>query len=287
MSVPTGDDSLAWSPLMPDLSPYVRAALISRLRAGGCVYAEKEAELLVDAAASVATLTAMVERRVAGVPLEQILGWADFCGLRLAVEPGVFVPRRRTQLLVQQAAALLTPGAVVVDLCCGSGAVGAALAAATLRSAGAWVDLHASDLDPVACRCAQRNLTGRGSVHQGDLYAPLPARLRARVDVLVANAPYVPTAAIPLMPAEARVHEPLPALDGGPDGMDVQRRVIAEAPAWLLAGGHLLVETSQHQAAATCESFAAAGLFPHVIRSDDLDATVVIGVAPGSADAGG
>jgi release factor glutamine methyltransferase len=271
---------------MPVSSPHVRTAVVSLLQAGGCVYADEEAGLLIDAATSTAALTAMVQRRVSGVPLEQILGWVAFCGLRVAVEPGVFVPRRRTELLVQQAAALLTAGAVVVDLCCGSGAVGAALAADTFRPAGAWLDLHASDVDPVACRCAQRNLIGRGSVHRGDLYEPLPGRLRARVDVVVANAPYVPTAAIPFMPAEARVHEPLSALDGGPDGMEVQRRVIAEAPAWLVAGGHLLVETSEQQAAATCESFAAAGLFPRVVRSDDLDATVVIGAAAGHAGAG-
>ena len=271
---------------MPVSSPHVRTAVVSLLQAGGCVYAEEEAGLLIDAATSTAALTAMVQRRVSGVPLEQILGWADFCGLRVAVEPGVFVPRRRTELLVQQAIALLRPGAVVVDLCCGSGAVGAAVIAGSLHPAGASLDLHACDLDPVACRCAQGNLAGRGRVHQGDLYQPLPARLRARVDVVVANAPYVPTAAIPLMPAEARVHEPLSALDGGPDGMDVQRRVIADAPRWLVAGGHLLVETSEQQAAATCESFAAAGLFPRVVRSDDLDATVLIGVAPGRVGAG-
>src|SRR5919198_868550 len=104
--------------------------IVSRLRAAGCVFAEDEALLLISAAGSPGELAAMVDRRIAGLPLEHVLGWAEFCGLRIAVDPEVFVPRRRTELLVRQAIALARPGAVVVDLCCGSGAVGAALAAA-------------------------------------------------------------------------------------------------------------------------------------------------------------
>src|SRR6266702_3493316 len=106
------------------------SAVVTRLRAAGCVFAEDEARLLIAAAATPADLTAMVARRVAGLPLEHVLGWAEFCGLRIAIDPGVFVPRRRTELLVRQAAALTRSQDVVVDLCCGSGAVGAALVAA-------------------------------------------------------------------------------------------------------------------------------------------------------------
>ena len=240
------------------------------LRAAGCVFAEDEAQLLIGAASSPAGLAAMVDRRVAGVPLEHILGWADFCGLRILVDPDVFVPRRRTEFLVHQAVAVSRPGAVVVDLCCGSGAVGAALAAAVGR-----IELHAVDIDPVAVRCARRNI--RGAAYVGDLYEPLPATLRGRVDVLVANAPYVPTDEIGLMPAEARVHEPRVALDGGTDGLDVQRRVAAEAPRWLAPGGHLLVETSERQAPRTVKAFARLGLTARVATSDELNATVVIG----------
>jgi release factor glutamine methyltransferase len=207
---------------------------------------------------------------VAGLPLEQVLGWAEFRGLRIQVEPGVFVPRRRTELLVEQAAAVAPPGAVVVDLCCGTGAVGAALAAVVDR-----VVLHAADVDPAAVRCARRNVPGQ--VHQGDLYAALPESLRGRVDVLVANAPYVPTGALALMPPEARDHEARVALDGGADGLDVQRRVAAAAPGWLAPGGALLVETSEGQAPATAAAVGAAGLAVRVARDEDLDATVVIG----------
>jgi release factor glutamine methyltransferase len=169
------------------------------------------------------------------------------------------------------------PGAVVVDLCCGSGAVGAALA-----TAQAGIELYAADLDPAAVRCARRNIVpAGGQVFEGDLYAALPARLRGRVDVLVANAPYVPTGEIGLMPPEARLHEPGTALDGGPDGLAVQRRVAAAAPDWLAPGGRLLIETSERQAGLTAEWMVAAGLTAHVSTSAKLAATVVTGFGPG------
>ncbi|MCI0689335.1 MAG: putative protein N(5)-glutamine methyltransferase, partial [Sporichthyaceae bacterium] len=225
-------------------------AIVARLRAAGCVFAEDEARLLMSAAATPAELAAMVDRRAAGVPLEHIIGWAEFCGLRISVEPAVFVPRRRTEFLVHQAAALARSGrrTVVIDLCCGSGAVGVALLAALDRVQRRDVELHAVDLDPAAVRCARRNLASRARVYQGDLYAPLPASLRGSVDIIVANAPYVPTEEIRLLPPEARVHEPPSALDGGADGLQVVRRLIAGAQQWLAPGGHLLIETSELQA---------------------------------------
>ena len=257
---------------------YVNApssVIVGRLRAAGCVYAEDEAGLLTAAAKTPTDLANMVDRRVAGLPLEHILGWAEFCGLRVLVDPGVFVPRRRTELLVRQAAAVAPPRSIVVDLCCGSGAVGAAVAA---RLEGA--ELHAVDIDPAAVRCARRNIGAMGQVYEGDLYEPLPDLLRGRVNVLVANAPYVPTEAIGLMPQEARVHETRVAQDGGVDGLDVQRRVAGGASLWLAPHGNLLVETSRRQAPQTVEIFAQNGLIPRVLRDDDCDATVVIGKRP-------
>jgi release factor glutamine methyltransferase len=229
----------------------------------------------MSAAGSPAELDAMVSRRAAGEPLEQVIGWAEFCGLRIAVAPGVFVPRRRTEFLVRQAIALARPGAVIVDLCCGAGAIGAALAAAVERA-----EVHAADIDPAAVRCARQNLPA-GRVYSGDLYEPLPAGLRGRVQILAANVPYVPTAEIGYLPPEARVHEPASALDGGQDGLDVLRRVAAGASAWLAPGGHLLSETSERQAQLAQEVLAAAGLTARVVSSGDEDATVVIGRRPG------
>jgi release factor glutamine methyltransferase len=263
-------------------SPQARSELVARLRAAGCVFAEDEAALLIAAARTPADLAAMADGRAAGLPLEQVIGWAEFCGLRIAVAPGVFVPRRRTEFLVSRAVALATGGPapggplVVVDLCCGTGAVGAALAA-SLRSA----ELHASDVDPAAVACARRNLEAAGGhVYQGDLYAPLPAALRGRVTLLAANVPYIPTGQIGLLPAEARLHEPRVALDGGADGLDVLRRVAAAAPEWLAPGGHLLTETSERQAPQAAGIMAGSGLAAQVATSDELNATVVTGTRP-------
>jgi release factor glutamine methyltransferase len=260
--------------------PLSRSAVVTRLRAAGCVFAEDEADLLIAAARTPADLAAMVDRRAAGLPLEQVVGWAEFCGLRIAVDPGVFVPRRRTEFLVRQAVALARqtagPPAVAVDLCCGTGAVGVALAAAL-----DLVELHAADVDPAAVACARRNIgAAGGQVHEGDLYAPLPAALRRRIGLLAANVPYIPTEAIGLLPAEARLHEPRVALDGGADGLDVLRRVAAEAPQWLAPGGHLLTETSERQAPQAAGIIAGCGLIPQVASSDELSATVVIGTRP-------
>jgi release factor glutamine methyltransferase len=249
------------------------AAVVARLRAAGCVFAEDEARLLQAAADDPAELVTMVDRRVAGLPLEHIVGWADFYGLRIVVDAGVFVPRRRTEFLVDRAVALASPGAVVVDLCCGSGALGAALAG-TVEG----VELHASDIEPAAVGCARRNLAAVGGrVYAGDLYESLPATLRGRVDVLLANVPYVPSEAIALMPPEAREHEPHVALDGGDDGLDVARRVTAEARDWLAPGGSLLFETSESQAPHAVEIVAASGLIPQALEDDELGATVIIG----------
>jgi release factor glutamine methyltransferase len=258
-------------------------AVVARLRAAGCVFAEDEARLLLEAATG-ADLEGLVRRRTTGEPLEQVLGWAAFDGLRLVVEPGVFVPRRRTELLVRLADAALAgsaaesgvlpgpsaPTPVVVELFCGVGAVAAAL---LRRRPG--LEVVAADLDPAAVRCARRNLGDRATVVGGDLVAEVPPRLRGRVDVLVANAPYVPTAALATMPPEARLHESVLALDGGDDGLDLHRRIAAVAGEWLSPTGSLLVETSERQAGATARLFTAAGLAATIERDDELDATAV------------
>ncbi|HEX4791431.1 MAG TPA: putative protein N(5)-glutamine methyltransferase [Actinospica sp.] len=266
--------------------------LVGTLRAAGCVFAEEEAALLCAEAADADALAGLTRRRVAGEPLELVLGWAGFCGLRIAVEPGVFVPRRRTEFLARSAAALLGPGAVAVDLCCGAGAVGAALLALTGPSCGppgrpdgeptGGIELHAADIDPVAVRCARRNLAaairqGTAFVYEGDLDAPLPARLAGRVSVLTANVPYVPSAEVPLLPAEAREHEPLTALDGGADGLDVLRRAVTAGARWLGPGGSTLIEISERQTAAAAAAFRAAGLATTLLSTEEYATNVMVG----------
>jgi release factor glutamine methyltransferase len=255
--------------------------IVSRLRAAGCVFAEDEARLLVAAAPDAAALATMVQQRVDGLPLEQIVGWAEFCGLRIAVAPGVFVPRRRSEFLARQAADLgrnildsgETEELVVLDLCCGSGALGAVLAAELEQ-----VQLQASDIEPAAVECARRNLARfGGTVYQGDLFDPLPRKLRGSVHIITANVPYVPSDEIALLPAEAREHEPLRALDGGADGLAILRRVAQEAPVWLAPGGQLLVETSERQAPLAARIFTEAGLLATTAGCPELGSTVLIG----------
>ncbi len=247
-------------------------AVVARLRAAGSVFAEEEAALLTAEAADDAELAVLLERRTAGEPLEVVLGWALFRGLRIAVEPGVFVPRRRTELLAREAVRAASAGAVVVDLCCGTGAVAAAVLAAVPGA-----EVHAADVDPAATRCARRNLGGAAAVHTGDLYDALPASLRGRVGVLAANAPYVPTAAVGTMPREAREHEALVALDGGADGLDLHRRIASGAASWLAPGGRVMIETSRSQAAGTAALLRGAGLRTRIVHSSALDGTVALG----------
>ena len=293
------------------------ASVVTRLRAAGCVFAEDEAAVLLATARSPAELDALVIRRAAGEPLEQVVGWAEFAGLRIRVDPGVFVPRRRSEFLVSVAVGLgrsrlsgRSAVPVIVDLCCGTGALGLAVAAGLTVPDGmgggrpasevgtvsggpvsggpvsggpvsggpGLAGLYAADLDPTAVACARRNVEPAGGhVYVGDLFAALPDGLRGRVDILICNAPYVPTSDVAFLPAEARDHEPLVALDGGLDGLAVLRRAASGAPCWLARGGALLVETSERQAAEMAGAMTAAGLRPVVHTDEDSGATVVTG----------
>lgn len=265
-----------------------KAAITARLRSAGCVFAEQEAELLQASAEGADELARMVARRELGHPLEHVIGFAEFCGMRIAVGDGVFVPRQRTQFLADRAvglAAEATAGAiaeqgrhrgdhlVVVDLCCGSGALGAVVGNAVMG-----VELHAADIDPVAVRCAARNLESLdGNVYQGDLFSALPERLAGIIDLLLVNAPYVPSAEIVFLPAEARLYEAGIALDGGADGLTVLSRVVAGAGYWLAPGGYLLMESSRRQAPQLLDRARRAGLTGAIEQNDDLAATMVIG----------
>ena len=249
--------------------------VVARLRAAGCVWAEDEAALLESAAADAAELEVLVARRVGGEPLETVLGWVEFLGRRLVVVPGVFVPRRRTELLARttrREVVARTGRPVVVELCCGVGPVAASLDAH--RAPG--VELHVADVSEVALACALTNVPA-AAAHLGDLYDALPGRLRGRIDVLTANAPYVPTDRIADMPPEARDHEPRTALDGGVDGVDLHRRIAAGAADWLAPDGVLLVETSPGQASLTAGTMEAAGLTAGIEVDQDIGGCVAVG----------
>lgn len=233
---------------------------MERLRAAGCVFAEDEAAIL---RSTPGDLEAMVRRRVEGTPLEVVVGWAAFGGRRILVDDGVFVPRPRTEALV--AVAIGLGGSSVLDLCCGTGAVG--LVVSEALGAG----LAATDLDPAAIACARRN--GVPAL-LGDLYDPLPP---GRFDLITMVAPYVPTDDIRLLPREARLFEPRGTLDGGADGLDVVRAAVAGAPDRLTRGGWFVTEVGEAQADATAAALRNTGLTAAVVRDDEADTTVVTG----------
>lgn len=307
---------------MVDRAKMPQGTLVAALRHAGCVFAEEEATILLEQARSQEELVAMLARRIEGQPLEHIVGWAQFHGQRIQVGPGVFVPRRRSEFLVERALAVLfaddlfdgdgdgdgdvaraTVGgpavssppastseshrAVVLDLCCGSGAIGAALAQAleqrrsaghTAYSGNLGCHLHAADIDPAAVACASENIADvLGAAYCGDLFAALPESLRGRIDMIVANAPYVPSEAIEFMPAEARIYEPDSALNGGVDGLEMHRRIAEEAPQWLAPGGVLLLESSERQAATTASILASQGFSTSIASNKGLQGTVVTG----------
>jgi release factor glutamine methyltransferase len=273
-----------------ETGPRVGVALertAARLALAGCVSAEAEARWLLEEAlgagpgalaarrgeplppAAAQRLERMVARRVTGEPLQYVVGWAPFGRLRLEVGPGVFVPRPETELVAERAARHLAgvgDGSVpvAIDLCTGSGAIACFLAE---EVPGARV--LATEVDPGALAWARRNVRDRPvELLEGDLDQPLPADLAGRVDVLVANVPYVPVGAIPLLPRDVRDHEPLLSLDGGSDGLDVLRRVVARAPHWLAPGGWLVCEIGDDQADAATAALAGAGLLEVGVRTD-------------------
>jgi release factor glutamine methyltransferase len=259
----------------------LRAWATAELAAAGCVSAAAEADWLLDEARDEAGLRAMVARRAAGEPLQYVIGWAPFGPLKLRVGPGVFVPRPETETLADRAAAFLRSrprppegsgeprgGApvrrVAADLCTGSGAIACFLAA---EAPGTRV--LATELDPGALAWAEVNAERHGvELLAGDLDRPLPAALAGQLDVLCANVPYVPSAAIATLPGDVRDHEPRLSLDGGPDGLDVFRRLAGRATHWLAPGGRLYAEIGEDQAEAAAALLTAAGLAEVAIHRD-------------------
>lgn len=242
--------------------------LTDRLWRSGSVFADEELTALATAASTMDDLLSLVERRCAGERIEYLVGFTEFCGVRVRLRPGVFVPRPRTSWLVEQAARRLTTDDALLDLGCGSGAI-----ALALRSRVPGLRITAVDADPVAVVCARDNLERSATVLQAWSPADLPG---APFDVITANLPYVPTAELALMPREAREHEPLLALDGGPDGLDPLRAAAPHARGALRAGGWILTEVAAAQSPIAEQILRVAG-FEDVATHVHEDATVVVG----------
>ena len=239
-------------------------SVASRLAAAGCVAADEEAIELIAAATTPTELDALVARRASGEPLAWVVGSMDFCGLRLAVHPGVYVPRWQTEPLARRAAALLPTDGVAVDLCTGAGAI-----ARVLRAASPNATVVATDIDAKAVANARAN---RVDALLGDLDDPLPTALLGAVDVMTAVVPYVPTGDMQFLPRDVIAFEPRHALDGGDGGLDFLRRVLALSARWLRPGGWLLLELGGDQATAVAAAMPADGFTDiAVLRDDDGD----------------
>jgi release factor glutamine methyltransferase len=234
------------------------ASITDRLREAGCLDPEAEAEELLAAAPDAGVLEGWIARRTRGEPLAWITGATRFCGRTIRVEPGVYVPRPQTEELARRAAALLASNGRAVDLCTGSGAVAAHLIAEVPTASVVGVEIDAR-----AVRCARGN--GVPTV-LGDLDGALRP---GSFNVVTAVAPYVPTDQLRLLPTDVQRHEPRRAIDGGEDGLDEVRRVVAAAGRLLEPGGWLLVEVGHHQDRALEATLAAEGFEPATTWFDE------------------
>ncbi|WP_430646821.1 hypothetical protein [Agromyces sp. GXS1127] len=241
--------------------------IAARLRAAGSVFAEEEAAILAESASDDAELASLVRRRISGEPLEPLVGWVRFGALRLAVGPGVFVPRRRSLRLARLAVRRVRATVAPVML---EPYSGVAPLAATVAHAAAHAEVHAADRDPAALALARRNLPAGAGVHRADVLDGVPDGLRGRITTIAAVPPYVPEAHLGLMPREAREHEPAAALvGGGADGLDQVRRLIVDGRAWLADGGSMLLELGAPQLRVAAGEARAAGWRPLVHRPNE------------------
>lgn len=233
--------------------------LVRRLRAAGCVFAEREADLLVETFGSPAEREAAVVRRESGEPLEHVLGWAQFGEVRVEIGPNSFIPRARALALVDAADEVTTTAdapVLALDLGCGVGAIAAALC----HRHRDW-DVHACDVDTGAATVARRNAATFGFVvHTGCWFDGLPAELKGGIDIVVAHLPYVPTAEIDRLARDFRDHEPRHSVDGGVDGLDPLREVAPSARDWLAPTGLLLTQVHRDQQEGTAGIATATGM---------------------------
>jgi release factor glutamine methyltransferase len=239
-----------------------RTRLVSALAEGGFVSPAAEADALIAASRLCAgSLDELLARRLRGEPLAWITGWVTFCGLRVRIDPGVFVPRPHTEALARRAIDLLPDEGIAVDLCTGSGAVAVVLADARPRAT-----VVSTDVDPVAVACARRNGL---QASQGDLDEPLPSTLRGRIDLVTAVVPYVPTEELHLLPRDVLAHEPRRALDGGSGGTRVLVRAAGVGNRWLRPGGSVLLELGGDQAAEMSGILTDLGFTDFRVHTDE------------------
>jgi release factor glutamine methyltransferase len=241
---------------------HIRIRMLETLREGGFVAPGAEADALLEASmAGAGTIEELLARRLRGEPLAWIVGCVRFCGARVHIDPGVFVPRPNTEALAQRAVSLLPDDGIAVDLCTGSGAIPVILVSAHPRAT-----VVATDMDPVAVACARRN--GVDALI-GNLADPLPPSLRGRINVMTAVVPYVPTEELHLLPRDVLANEPGSALDGGPRGTTLLIQAAQAAARWLRPGGTVLLELGGDQAPAMTTILTDLGLSEIRVHTDD------------------
>lgn len=195
----------------------------------------------------------LIEKRAAHIPLQQLLGEAWFCGSSFYVNEHVLIPRQDTEVLVEEAKRRVQSGDAVLDLCTGSGCVLLALMKACPGIAGTG-----TDISPEALAVARKNgerLGLKARWIQSDLFE----QVEGVFQLITANPPYIASGVIPTLMEEVRDHEPLGALDGGPDGLDFYRKIVAQAGGRLTEGGWLCLEIGYDQGGALQELLEAAG----------------------------
>jgi release factor glutamine methyltransferase len=238
------------------------AAVAADLAGAGFIAAEEEAdELVACAAGDGELLESLLARRLTGEPLAWITGSAAFCGVEIRVDPGVYVPRWQSEPLARRAVERLPADGVAIDLCTGAGAV-----AKTLMTHRPGARVVACDIDERAVACATANGV---EACCGDLFAALPPTLEGGVDVVVGVAPYVPTPELPLLQRDTFTFESPLSYDGGRDGTEILRRVLAESPRFLRPGGALLLELGGEQADALGDDFARLGYVDVTVLVDE------------------
>jgi release factor glutamine methyltransferase len=233
--------------------------------------------ILRGAASDAAELEALAARRVAGEPLEQLVGWVDFGGLQLSVGPGVFVPRQRSLLLARAAVqfARSHPDPIVLELYAGVAPI-----AATVARRVSTAQVHAAERDPAALHHARRNLPPDAGIYLADRFQGLPTSLLGRVDLLVAVPPYVPDGELGLLAREARDFEPTSALTAGVDGLDEHRALLGGGIDWLRPGGLLLAELHRAQAPAAVAHARLLGYAARARFGGDGQTALIAAVAP-------
>lgn len=234
------------------------------------MWAVDEARVLRRWAADAGQVDAWVRRRVAGEPLEHIVGRVEFGDMDLHVGPGVFVPRRRSLLLAEVAVEQVgARGGVFVEACCGVAPIGAVVRERKPRTPVLLADVQERALD-----FARRNVP-RADICHGDLLAALP-RANRQIAVIAAVPPYVPDVEARLLPSEAGDHEPRRALFGGSDGLDTVRLLLAEAVDHLSRDGVVIVELHRDQTGPAGEFATSLGYGASVVAGDDGQTRVLV-----------